>query len=234
MNRIFKMVIVATCLAALTSFVNYKPFRLFVLGDSISLQYGADLGKYLGDGFIIERKTGDSIAFKNLDIPVGSNGGDSRMVLKYLKSKVNDPSFNPDLFVLNCGLHDVKKDPTTGKIAVEEADYRSNLEQIYKLISQKKIPMMWVRTTGIIDSIHRRNKGFNRFNKDIQRYNNIADEVFTSHQVPEIDLYAFTEAQGDNRFVDHAHYTPEVRKLQAAYIAGSIRLWKQTLNFKTK
>ncbi|WP_345954784.1 SGNH/GDSL hydrolase family protein [Mucilaginibacter sp. PAMB04168] len=234
MKRILKMITVAAYLAALTSFVNYKPFRLFVLGDSISLQYGTDLSRFLGDGYTIERKTGDSVAFKNLDIPVGSNGGDSRMVLKYLKSKVNDPSFNPDLFVLNCGLHDVKKDPTTGKVAVEEADYRSNLEQIYKLISQKKIPMMWVRTTGIIDSIHRRNKGFNRFNKDIKLYNQIADEVFIAHQVPEIDLFTFTEAQGDNRFVDHAHYTPEVRKLQAAYIAGSIRLWKQTLNFKTK
>ncbi len=234
MKNILKITVVTACSIVLCSFIMTKPKRLFLLGDSISLQYGTDLQKFLGNDYVIERKMGDSLAFVNLDLPVGSNGGDSRMVLKYLRTRVNDPSFDPDLFVLNCGLHDVKKDPKTGKPAVEEKDYRSNLEQIYTMIDQKKIPMIWIRTTGIIDSIHRRNKGFNRFNKDIKRYNEIADEVFTARKVPEIDLYTFTEAQGNDRFVDHAHYTPAIRKLQAAYIAGSIKLWKQKVEPATK
>ena len=227
MTNILKVVMATSCLAVLTSFLIEKPKKLFLLGDSISLQYGRDLQAFLKDKYVIERKTGDSIAFTNLDIPLGSNGGDSRMVLKYLRMQVDDPAFKPDLFMLNCGLHDVKRDPKTSKIAVEETDYRKNLEQIYGLISHKKIPMIWIRTTGIIDSIHRKNKGFGRFIKDINRYNEIADEVFSERHVPEIDLYSFTEMQGNNRFVDHAHYTPEVRKLQAAYIAGFLNLWSQ-------
>ena len=202
-----------------------KPKRLFLLGDSISLQYGSELQKMLAGKFVIERKTGDSVAFKNLDIPIGSNGGDSRMALKYVRTQLDNSSFNPDLFVLNCGLHDVKRDPTTNAIAVSEADYRHNLEEIHTLIAKKKIPFIWVRTTGIIDSLHQKNKGFKRFIRDINRYNEIADAVFTTRKVPEIDLYTITEMQGDKRFVDHAHFTPEVRKVQAAFIAGFLTNW---------
>jgi len=219
---------IALTIVILTAFLDFgkpKPLRLFYLGDSISLQYGTELQKMLAGKFVIERKTGDSIAFKNLDIPVGANGGDSRMVLKYLKSQVNKPSFSPDLFVLNCGLHDVKRDPITDVIAVSESDYRYNLEEIHKIINKKKIPFIWVRTTGIIDSLHQKNKGFRRLLKDINRYNQIADEVFNARKVPEIDIYTLTEMQGDNRFVDHAHFTPEVRKVQAAFIAGFLTNW---------
>jgi hypothetical protein len=211
--------------ALLTAFTTEKPKKLFLLGDSISLQYKPYLQQILHGKFIIEQKYSDSSAFKNLDIPVGANGGDSRMVLNYLKKKTEQADFKPDILVLNCGLHDVKRDHTTQKIAVEEKEYRHNLESIYKLLSEKKIPLIWVRTTGIIDSIHRRNKGFDRYLKDIERYNAIADEVFSGHHVPKIDLFSFTASQGDNRFTDHAHYIPGVRALQAAYIAGFLESW---------
>lgn len=224
------------CLLLLFGFTLERPKKLFLLGDSISLQYGADLQRFLLGKYIIERKTGDSVAFKNLDIPVGSNGGDSRMVLKYLRIKVNEPSFQPDLFMLNCGLHDIKRNPATNKIVVDETEYRSNLEEISKLLSAKKIPLIWIKTTGIIDSLHKKNKEFSRLNHDVKRYNEIAAEVFSSHKVPEIDLYTFTELQGNNRFVDHAHFTSEIRKLQAAYIAGFLNLWdenKHLIMYKT-
>jgi hypothetical protein len=220
-----KILVVVLCLITVMAFSPTKPKRLFFLGDSISLQYGSELQKMLAGKFIIERKTGDSVAFKNLDIPIGSNGGDSRMVLKYLHTQVGNSSFKPDLFVLNCGLHDVKRDPITNAIAVNETDYRQNLAEIHSLITKKKIPFIWVRTTGIVDSLHQKNKGFKRFIRDINRYNEIADEVFTVRKVPKIDLYTLTEMQGDKRFVDHAHFTPEVRKVQAAFIAGFLTNW---------
>ncbi|MNK00662.1 GDSL-like Lipase/Acylhydrolase [compost metagenome] len=225
MKRTSLLLSTAFCLTVLMAFTVPKPKRLFILGDSISLQYGSELARMLQGKFAIERKTGDSVAFKNLDIPVGANGGDSRMVLKYLKMKIEERSFKPDLFMLNCGLHDVKRDPKTNIIAVDEKDYRQHLEEIYSLLNKKKIPMVWVRTTGVIDSLHQKNKGFSRFIRDIDRYNTIADEVFASHGVPQIDLYTVTELQGNNRFVDHAHFTPEVRKVQAAFIAGFLSQW---------
>lgn len=219
------LLMLAACLLLLTAFTIEKPKKLFLLGDSISLQYKPYLQQLLNGKFKIELKSSDSSAFRNLDIPVGANGGDSRMVFNFLKQKTKETGFKPDVVLLNCGLHDVKRDHLTQKIAVEEKEYRNNLEGIYKLISDKKIPLIWIRTTGIIDSIHRKNKGFDRYLKDIEKYNSIADEVFSGHQVPEIDLFGFTALQGSKRFIDHAHYIPEVKALQAAYIAGFLDLW---------
>lgn len=42
-------------------------------------------------------------------VPDGPNGGDSQMVLAYLKSRLADRTFEPDVIMLNCGLHDIKK-----------------------------------------------------------------------------------------------------------------------------
>lgn len=220
MKKIKRISIIAGCFALLAAFIDKQPKKLFLLGDSISLQYKPYLQPLLKGQFVIEQKSGDSLAFKNLDIPAGANGGDSRMVLKFLKKKMEDTGFKPDLLLLNCGLHDVKHNPATQKIAVEENEYRSNLEGICQLVSSRKIPLVWIRTTGIIDSIHRKNRGFDRYLKDVERYNTIAHEVFAAHHIPEIDLFTFTALQGPDRFVDHAHFTTAVRSLQAAYIAG--------------
>ncbi|HMI03566.1 MAG TPA: SGNH/GDSL hydrolase family protein [Pedobacter sp.] len=224
-KKICTLVLSGVLLLVISAFINDSPRQLFLLGDSISLQYGPDLERFLIGKYKIEIKSSDSSAFKNLDIPVGANGGDSRMVLNFLKQKTKEAGFKPDVLLLNCGLHDVKRDPVTHEIAINEKEYRQNLENIYKLVSGKKIPMIWIRTTGVIDSLHRKNKGFDRYLKDIEKYNSIASEVFSSHHIPEIDLFSFTAAQGSNRFADHAHYSPEVRVLQAAYIAGFLDLW---------
>jgi lysophospholipase L1-like esterase len=229
-----KLLILGGCLIVLTAFNAERPKNIFLLGDSISLQYGPYLEKYLGSRFNIQRKNSDSSAFKNLDIPVGANGGDSKMVLDHMRQAVKDPEFRPDVMLLNCGLHDIKRDHKTQKIAVEEGDYRKNLEAIYQLVSAKKILLIWIRTTGIVDSIHRKNGGFDRYEKDLKKYNAIADQVFSAHQVPEIDLFTITDLQGPNRFVDHAHFKPEVRAVQAAYIAGFVRSWAATSLNMTK
>jgi hypothetical protein len=45
-----------------------------------------------------------------------------------------------------------------------------------------------------------------------------------AHRVPCIDLYRFTQSLGNGVFQDHVHFIPEVRRLQAAYIAGAVNL----------
>lgn len=197
--------------------------RLFVLGDSISLQYGEFLKEYLRTDFILERKGSEQRALQNLDVPVDANAGDSRMVLAYLRTTLSQKDFKPDLMILNCGLHDIKRNVKTGSIAVDTVEYRNNLEEISKLIRNKHIPLIWVRSTEVVDSVHAvPGRSFDRFADDLEQYNRIADGVFNKHQVPIIDLYSFTKLQGRERFVDHVHYNPQVRRLQAAYIAGFI------------
>ena len=87
---------------------------LFVVGDSISVQYGPYLEQYLKGRFDYVRRGGeDELAVINLNIPQGANRGDSTMVLAYLQARQNYDPINADLLMINCGLHDIKTDPTT-------------------------------------------------------------------------------------------------------------------------
>lgn len=196
--------------------------RLFLIGDSISIHYSPFLEKYLQGVLEFDRKRDHGEAEENLDVPKGANGGDSRMVLAYLKSKVKDPDFQPDFILLNCGLHDIKTDAKSGKIQVGKKEYKENLIAISELLRNRGIQLIWIRTTPVVDSIHNGNKDreFWRYATDLASYNDIADKVFEDRKVPVIDLHHFTEQSGPDHFIDHVHYNEYTRALQAAYIAG--------------
>ncbi len=203
--------------------VKEKLPTLFVIGDSISMQYGPFLQNQLRGFFDYDRKKDDGRGASNLDTPMGANGGDSRMVLEYLELKQNDPTFQPDMLLLNCGLHDIKRNSQTSAIQIDEVQYRQNLEAIYKIARKRNLQLIWVRTTPVVDERHNtRSKVFHRFSKDVDTYNAIADDVFSKKNVPVIDLYQFTLNLGDESYVDHVHYNESVRSLQAAFIAGSL------------
>ena len=199
-----------------------KP-KIFLIGDSISVQYWPYLQEYLSGIADIDRKQDDGQAEKNLDVPTGANGGDSRMVLEYLRAKYSDPEFRPNYMLLNCGLHDVKHDPKTGLIQVPEEDYRKNLQEIVNLLEKNHTKLIWIRTTYVVDSIHNaKSSSIRRYAGDVIHYNAIADDVMAKHQIKSIDLYSFSKQQGIEHIIDHVHYDLPVRALQAAYIAGFI------------
>ncbi|GAB3958719.1 hypothetical protein GCM10028805_53590 [Spirosoma harenae] len=198
--------------------------KLYVIGDSISMRYGPFLEKYVQGVWQYDRKSDDGQAAKNLDVPVGANGGDSRMVLEYLKLKAPDKSFQPDVLLLNCGLHDIKRNPQSNAIQVDSASYRKNLEAIYQLLHKRNIRLVWMRTTSVEDERHNsRSSAFKRYARDLDAYNAIADEVMHKHGVSSIDLYTFTRSLGSEHFVDHVHYDDFAMQLQAGYIAGFLQ-----------
>src|SRR5690554_4750331 len=127
--------------------------KLFLIGDSISIQYGPYLERYLQGTVEIDRKR-DNGGSPDERVPDGPNGGDSRMVLAYLKSKLADPTFQPDVLMLNCGLHDIKKDVNTQQYQVGIDEYERNLEAILQFVGEKGISLIWIRTTQVVDSIH--------------------------------------------------------------------------------
>ena len=194
---------------------------LFVIGDSISMQYGPYLKSCLAGAWTYDRKRGAEHALQDLDQPVGANGGDSALVLAYLEELQRSGSFQPDLLLLNCGLHDIKTDPHTGAKQVPIAQYRANLERIMGLLRQMRISTVWVRTTPVNDEQHNtRSREFHRFARDVAEYNAIADEVCTAAGAPLLDLFSFTRNLGEDVFCDHVHFTEPVRAQQAAFIAG--------------
>ena len=171
-----------------------------------------------------DRKRDEGADSSNLDVPKGANGGDSGMVLAYLKAKLKTPDFQPDIVLINCGLHDIKTNVESGKKQVALASYKENLEQIHALLANKGIPMIWVRTTPVDDEQHNsKQQSFHRYAADVANYNEVADKVFRARSVPIIDLHQFTLNLGEGLFTDHVHFGEDTRTKQAAFISGFLQ-----------
>jgi lysophospholipase L1-like esterase len=195
--------------------------RLYVLGDSISIQYGHYLERYLGERFTYARKRADEEAQLGLPHPQGDNGGDSSMVLAFLEAKEQIGGIPADLLLLNCGLHDIKTDPQTGIKQSPIETYRANLGKIVEIVRRLGLDLIWVRTTPCDEAIHNaRQMTFHRFAADVEHYNSVADEVMRAAGAPIVDLFTFTHALGPDLYCDHVHFYEHVRTQQAAYLAG--------------
>jgi lysophospholipase L1-like esterase len=202
--------------------------RLFVVGDSISLQYGPHLERLLAGRFHYARKTGEEEALRDLDQPAGANGGDSVRVRAYLAALRDGGGLAADLLLLNCGLHDIRIAPDGEGPQVPPAAYRENLEAILDLAEALGAAPAWVRTTPVADAIHNRRADFRRRAADVEAYNRIADAVMAGRGVPVADLHACTRNLGapEEIFCDHVHFTEPVRRQQAAFLAGWLDAWR--------
>ncbi|HCE44497.1 MAG TPA: lipase [Lentisphaeria bacterium] len=196
--------------------------KIYVIGDSISIQYGPHLQKYLSGAIEYSRKEGEEEALLNLDNPVGANGGDSSMVLSFLKAKAKAGGIDADLLLLNCGLHDIKTNPKTGEKQISFENYKKNLKEIVSVVSKMKPKLVWIRTTPCDEKVHnsRPNMEFHRFSADCTKYNSTADKIMKEAGVPVIDLYTFTANLGKDIYCDHVHFHEHIREKQAAFIAG--------------
>lgn len=204
--------------------------KIFVLGDSISIHYGPFLEEMIKGKFAYARKSGEEQALKNLDIPQGANGGDSRMCLEFLKGLRGSGGLDADLLLLNCGLHDVKASfPDENKLKerrqlqVSIEDYQSNLEDIVQVADELKVKLIWVRTTPVDEAQHNTaGSGIFRYSEDVDTYNSAADKIMATRNVSAIDLNGFTNSLGaaTELLYDGRHFNEPVRRLQAAYISG--------------
>ena len=200
---------------------------LYVLGDSISMHYGPYLDTYLRGLMAYARKSGEDEALLDLDMPQGANGGDSAMVLGYLRARAVSNPIKADLLLFNCGLHDIKTDIATGAKQVPIGRYVANLEAIVSEIRRMGPSPVWVRTTPCDGEIHNaRKKDFHRFSRDVVEYNAVADGIMAAQGVPSLDLYTFTTNLGPDLYCDHVHFQEGVREKQAAFLAGALTaLW---------
>lgn len=191
---------------------------LHVVGDSISIYYGPYLQMMLTGITAYSRKTAPD---GSLDDSGAANGGDSSMVLDYLRSLRPDRPF--DILLINCGLHDIKRDVTTHELQVPLDQYEANLHEILTQAQRLTDRTIWVRTTPVIDERHNRlNTTFQRFESDVEAYNAVADRIMHEYGISPIDLFTFTRNLGPDVYADHVHFIDEVRAQQAALIAGNI------------
>lgn len=189
--------------------------KIYVLGDSISIHYGPYLKNYIRGFASYARKE------EKDDPELGANGGDSSAVLRFLKKKLKTGGIDADYIILNCGLHDIKTNPQTGKRQIPIGQYRKNLEKILSVVKKLNVKLIWVRTTPCDEKIHNSKcKSFYRFSADVKKYNRVADNIMKKHNVPVIDLYTFTLNLGENLYCDHVHFRIHIREKQASFIAG--------------
>jgi lysophospholipase L1-like esterase len=201
--------------------------KLFVIGDSISCYYGKHLEPMLAGRFAYDRK-GGTHKLDNLDDGTdGVNGGDTSMVIAYLKEigKVWKEKA-PDYLLLNCGLHDLKTAVSPAGYQVPAEAYEANLHAILDSVRKFGIALIWVRTTPIVDlapGIVPDDFMTIRANSDVIQYNAVADRVMSGAGVPIIDLYSFTCNLGPDLYFDRGvHFNEPTAAKQAAFIAGAL------------
>jgi hypothetical protein len=191
---------------------------LHVIGDSISIHYGPYLQTMLAGVMAYSRKTAPG---GSLDETGTANGGDSSLVLEYLRALQPVRPF--DFLLINCGLHDIKRAAPAYAEQVPLFRYAANLREILAQGRRLAARTIWVRTTPVIDERHNRlNTAFQRFEADVEAYNAAADHVMLEHGIACLDLFTFTRNLGPEVYADHVHFTAVVRALQAAFIAGHL------------
>jgi len=196
--------------------------KVYVLGDSISVHYGPYLERELTGYADYARKGGPDASGTDWENPTDANGGDSRLVVEFLRQNLT--AIQADLLLLNCGLHDLRVDRTTGTYQISPSDYRDNLDQAVTLIQQHDITPIWLTTTPVIDDRHNRyDLPYRRFLRDVIHYNKTAANVMQQHGVPTIDLFSFTRDLGPDIYLDHVHHPDPIRQLQAKFIATHLK-----------
>ena len=200
---------------------------IFLIGDSISLYYHKYLKEILNDEAYYSRKGNEDeikSALNTPNNPYGANGGDSELVVSYMENMVENGK-KYDLLLVNCGLHDIRIDRENLKRQISEEKYKQNLEKIVKLALKITNKLIWINTTHVNNKIHNsREYGYLRFNEDVIKYNEIANEIMNKSNIEIIDLYKFTKSiEGDDMYKDHVHFKDNISKKQAKYIYDNIK-----------
>lgn len=194
--------------------------KIYVYGDSISLYYEP----YLYELVKREKGTYIRIGGQRAGLSNGLNSGEStRELMRYISSShLSDEESG--IVLLNCGLHDIKRNRETKEINVDEKTYEMNLEKAILRFRKEGMQVIWVSTTPVIDELHNtRITEFYRFNEDVIKYNTIACNVMNRKEVPIIDLYEYVyQILDDKIFRDHVHFQNDVCEKQAAYIMKHI------------
>ncbi len=199
----------------------------FVIGDSISVQYGFHLAQIAHGVCDDVQKTETGQVLDGSRTPVGASTGDSKGALKYLREHAGEIA-DYDILLFNSGLHDIMTDPSTERVQVPTQDYEYNLTAILGLVHDMAVCPVWVSTTPVPDDRHNAAvQEYKRYNRDVVTYNNIAARVMGQANVPAMDLYAFSKSLGEDIYCDHVHFKEEVRRLQAAFIVGWLCAFRQ-------
>lgn len=184
--------------------------KIILIGDSIRMGYQASAREQLSD--IAEVITEEE------------NAGTSTNILAHLEEWVISKS--PDIVHINCGLHDLRKDFGAENPRTTLPQYIDNLRTILtRLQTETDATIIWVQTTPVNEDLHHKNKGFDRFEADVDIYNVAAAEIANELNIRINDMFSVVQTIGrDNILLDDGvHFTPEGYVLMGKKVAEYIR-----------
>lgn len=202
--------------------------RVLVIGDGIAQGYCKYLENFLGGEYLVVTKQDQNQDGKSNNSE-NSGFGDSRTLLEYFKDQKLRDNLEYDIIIFNCGLHDIKYYWFDEKIQVEIGEYESNLRRICAVLKSCRAKIYFVNSTPVYDEIHNStknillNEDFVRRPNDIEKYNQIAEDVMYDNNIKIIDLYTLTKEFGYKGLRDHIHYYPEFEEKQGKYISQIIK-----------
>jgi lysophospholipase L1-like esterase len=154
--------------------------RVFLVGDSIAAGYAEAVREHLAGRADVRLRP--------------ENGEDSRNLLRRAPAWLAGEHF--DVIHFNCGLHDIKRAHATGDPQVPIEEYERNLYRIVELLRPYAHRLIWARTTPVMDGQPVPWKGFDRFNRDVDAYNQVADAVMTGSGIALNDLHGAVVGAG--------------------------------------
>jgi lysophospholipase L1-like esterase len=183
--------------------------RAYLIGDSIAGTYSVGVQQALAGEIDIDLRP--------------ENGEDSRRVLARAVDWLGDRQY--DLIHLNCGLHDIKWSHQSGATQVPLEEYESNLRQIVTLLRGHASVLVWARTTPVIDGQPVATKAFDRFNRDVDAYNHVADQVMADCEVAINDLHGAILETGTDDCIseDGVHMTDKGYAVLSSNVAAAVR-----------
>ena len=130
--------------------------RILLLGDSIRIAYAPLVReKFQGKAEILD---------------ISENCEDSHKYLKRLQKWLKKAdAAHLDIIHFNCGLHDIKRKFNSIKNQQSIEKYQQNLNEIIaQLRKNSPAKLIWATTTPVIYELHHKNKGFDRFEADVE------------------------------------------------------------------
>ncbi len=196
--------------------------KLFVAGDSISIQYGEFLSELAKPNFLYSRKWIAEWKYNDPWIMEGMNWWSSSQLLAYFKEKATH-WFHTDVLLFNTGLHDIKRDKITHQIQISPTDYEKNLKEIVEVVKSISDSPLRITTTRHNENRHNSmNTLTDRHEKDNLEYHIKAVEIMEKNGISIIDLRSFTQSIPGNVWSDRVHFTKRVCYKQAVYILNNL------------
>jgi lysophospholipase L1-like esterase len=186
--------------------------RILLIGDSIRMRYAPFVKNHFKD-------TANVIIIKE-------NCEDSQKVLTNL-SKWLKQAKAPAIKIIhfNCGLHDIKRKFNSDINQQPLPQYENNLKQIVQILKEKTdAQLIWATTTPVIYELHHKNKGFDRFEQDVDAYNIAAKRIIDQNHIPINDLNTVIMNNGKSQCIsqDGVHMNERGNNLLANAVISTL------------